>query len=72
VFYDTRQSDKAIAIFNQAIEIRPTYADAFYWLGKTYEQKADKPSAIQEYQRALVLDPSIKEAKEALQRLGAG
>jgi tetratricopeptide (TPR) repeat protein len=72
IFYDTQQADKAIAVFNQAIEIRPTYADAFYWLGKTYEQKGDKDNSIKEYQRSLVLDPSIKEAKDALERLGAG
>jgi tetratricopeptide (TPR) repeat protein len=72
VFYDIKQSDKAIAVFNQAIEIRPTYADAFYWLGKTYEQKGDKEQAVKEFQRSLVLDPSIKEAKDALKRLGAG
>lgn len=72
VFYDTQQADKAIAVFNQVIEIRPTYADAFYWMGKTYEQKGDKENAIKEYQRSLAIDPSIKEAKDALQRLGAG
>lgn len=71
IYYDTQQPDKALAIFKQAIEIRPTYADAFYWLGKTYEQKGSKENAIKEYQRALVLDPSILEAKQALQRLGA-
>lgn len=72
IFYDTQQADKAIEIFNQAIEIRPTYADAFYWLGKTHEQKGDQENAIKDYQRSLVIDPSIKEAKDALQRLGAG
>ncbi len=72
LYYDTQQHDKAIGIFNQAIEIRPTYADAFYWLGKTHEQKGDRENAIKEYQRSLVLDPSIKEAKDALKRLGVG
>ncbi|MBL0884299.1 MAG: tetratricopeptide repeat protein, partial [Chitinophagaceae bacterium] len=49
-----------------------TYADAFYWLGKIYERNGDRENAIKEYQRSLVLDPSINEAKDALQRLGAG
>lgn len=71
LFYDTKQADKAISIFEKALEIRPTYADASYWLAKCLEAKGEKEKAILQYRKALVLDPSIKEAKEALQRLGA-
>jgi len=71
LYYDTKQTDKAISIFEKALEIRPTYADASYWLAKCFETKGEKEKAITEYQKALVLDPSIKEATEALKRLGA-
>lgn len=71
LFFDTKQPDKAISIFEKALEIRPTYADASYWLAKCLEQKGEKEKAILQYQKALVLDPSIKEASEALKRLGA-
>lgn len=71
LFFDTKQVDKAIAIFEKATEIRATYADAFYWIGKCYELKKEDEKAINQYHHALVLDPSIKEADEALKRLGA-
>lgn len=71
LLYDTKQPDKAISIFEKALEVRPTYADASYWLAKCYELKGEKEKAITEYQKTLVLDPSIKEAGEALKRLGA-
>lgn len=71
ILYDTRQTDKAIAVFEQVLEIRPTYADASYWLAKCFETKGEKDNAILQYQKTLVLDPSIKEAGEALKRLGA-
>lgn len=71
LFYDTKQPDKAISIFEKALEIRPTYADASYWLAKCLETKGEKEKAILQYQKTLVLDPSIQEAKEALKRLGA-
>lgn len=70
LFYDTKQPDKAITIFENALEVRPTYADASYWLAKCLEAKGEKEKAKLQYQKALVLDPTIKEAKEALQRLG--
>lgn len=71
LFYDTKQPDKAIGIFEKALEVRPTYADASYWLAKCLEAKGEKEKAILQYQKALVLDPAIKEASEALKRLGA-
>ncbi|MBW0177951.1 tetratricopeptide repeat protein [Sediminibacterium sp.] len=70
LLYDTKQTDKAISIFEKALEIRPTYADASYWLAKCFETKGEKDKAILQYQKALVLDPGIKEANEALKRLG--
>lgn len=70
LYFDNQQPDKAITVFESALEIRPTYADASYWLAKCMEQKGEKENAIVQYQKALVLDPNIEEAKEALKRLG--
>ncbi len=71
LFYDNKQTDKAIGIFEKALEVRATYADASYWLAKCFETKGEKEKAIVQYQKTLVLDPGIKEANEALRRLGA-
>lgn len=70
LYFENQQIDKAITVFESALEIRPTYADASYWLAKCLELKGDKENAIAQYQKALVLDPNIEEAKTALKRLG--
>lgn len=70
LYFDHQQIDKATTVFESALEIRPTYADASYWLAKCFEQKGEKENAIAQYQKALVLDPNIEEAKTALKRLG--
>ena len=70
LFFDAKQTDKAAVVFEKALEIRPTYADASYWLSKCLETKGEKQKAIVQYQKALIIDPNIKEAREALKRLG--
>lgn len=47
----------------------PRYATAREWLGRLYENKGDKESAIKEYQAALQLDPKDKSVRESLKRL---
>ncbi len=71
IYFDRKDMTMATQIFEKAIEVRPTYADASYWLAKCFEQQGLKEKAITQYQRALVLDPDISEAKDALKRLGA-
>ncbi|HKI05021.1 MAG TPA: tetratricopeptide repeat protein [Thermoanaerobaculia bacterium] len=44
-------------------------ANAHFRLGQVYEKKGSKPQARAEYQAALKLDPSLKEAKAALAKL---
>ena len=48
----------------------PSHAAAHLRLGMVYEKKGDKPKAKVQYQQALKLDPSNKEAKAALAKLG--
>ncbi|MBV9988166.1 MAG: tetratricopeptide repeat protein [Chitinophagaceae bacterium] len=72
IYYQAKQYKEAVQVFQTLVKIRNTYADGFYWLGKCYETMGDKAAAIPNYQRALTLDPGIKEAAAALQRLGAG
>ena len=44
-------------------------ANAHFRLGQVYEKKGNKAQARAEYQTALKLDPSLKDAKEALAKL---
>jgi tetratricopeptide (TPR) repeat protein len=46
----------------------PRYAVVHEWLGRLYESKGEKESAVKEYQAALQLDPKNKSARESLKR----
>lgn len=48
----------------------PPVANAHYRLGMIYQQQGNKNAARAEYQAALRLDPKLKDAKEALEKLG--
>lgn len=71
IYFDKNDLPHAIEVFEKAIQVRPTYADACYWLGKCFEQQGQKDKAIAQYRQSLVLDPGITEAQTALKRLGA-
>jgi len=47
----------------------PTLASAHYYLGTIYEKQGKKEAAKQVYQTALKLNPSLKQATEALKRV---
>jgi tetratricopeptide (TPR) repeat protein len=47
----------------------PRYAAAHEWLGRLYENKGERESAVKEYQAAVQLEPKGKTAREALKRL---
>ena len=48
----------------------PPMANAHYRLGMIYQLQGNKAAARAEYQTALKLDPKLKDAKEALDKLG--
>lgn len=50
-------------------EQEPSWANAHYRLGLIYEKAGRKAAAIQSFQQALRLDPSLKDASEALKRV---
>jgi len=50
-------------------ENEPPLAGAHYWLGAIYEKQGRKADAKQSYQTALKLNPSLKQASEALKRV---
>jgi tetratricopeptide (TPR) repeat protein len=47
----------------------PPLASAHYYLGLTFEKQGKNPEATQNYQAALKLNPSHKQAREALKRV---
>lgn len=50
-------------------ENEPSHAGAHYWLGAIYEKQGRKAEAKQRYETALKLNPSLKQASEALKRV---
>jgi tetratricopeptide (TPR) repeat protein len=69
LYYNSQQYNEAIKTFQLATTITPTFADAYYWLGKTKEAMGNKAEAKLDYQRAYGLDKSLLEAKQAADKL---
>lgn len=69
LLYDSKNYGEALKTFELATTISPTFADAYFWSGKTKEAMGDKAEAKLDYQRAYGLDKSLKEAKEAADKL---
>jgi tetratricopeptide (TPR) repeat protein len=69
VLYDSKNYAAALKTFQLAATITPTYAEAYYWMGKTQEAMGSKTEAKLNYERAYGLDKEMKEAKEAADRL---
>lgn len=71
LLYDAKKIKEALAVFETLARVKLTYADAYYWIAKCREALQQPQEAIGNYRKALQLDPSLKEAANALQRLGA-
>ncbi|RPD44802.1 tetratricopeptide repeat protein [Paracnuella aquatica] len=69
LLYNGKQYGAAQKAFELALTISPSYADAHLWLGKTAEAQGRKAEAKNHYTSAYSLDKSLREAKEAAERL---
>ncbi len=50
IYYQLRMWDQAQNAFQQALQLKPDYANAYYNLGHALEEKGDLPNALQAYQ----------------------
>ena len=71
VYFDNRQYDEALNVFQFAGTVNSLYADAYYYQAKCYEAMQKKDSAVEKYKQSLSLDKGLTEAHEGLKRLGA-
>lgn len=69
IFYEMKKFNDAIKTLHLGLEVSPTNAELYYWLGKAYEATGDSLEAKLNYQRAFGLDNDMTEAKEAADRL---
>ena len=66
---EQKQFDEALKIFNMAATVSNTDSDAYFWMGRCYEAINQKDKAIENYQRALALEPNFYEAETRLHNL---
>jgi tetratricopeptide (TPR) repeat protein len=71
VYFDSRQYRQALEVFSFATKVNRLYADAYYWMARSYEMMNTKDSAVYYFKQSLALDKESPETKGALKRLGA-
>jgi hypothetical protein len=64
-----RQVNEAIEVMKLNVEAYPQSANVYDSLGEAYMLRGDKEKAIENYQRALAIDPTMESAKQALTKL---
>jgi tetratricopeptide (TPR) repeat protein len=67
------KTDSAILIYQEIIDIEPTYAEAYAGIGKMYYWKNKPKSALRYYDKAIRLDPANSDYlayKSCLKRVG--
>ena len=69
IYYQEKNTEKALRHFNLAIQTAPNNAEAYYYKGQCFEALQLKDSAVIAYNQALVFDGGLKEAREGLKRL---
>ena len=67
--YEMKKYKESFFVLQRAASITPTFADAYYWMGKCQEALGEKDEARLNYQRAYGLDKTLIEAKEAADKL---
>ena len=65
ILYEEKKINEAFKVFSLVATISPTFADAYYWMGKCQEASGQKQDARLNYLRAYGLDKTLTEAKEA-------
>jgi Flp pilus assembly protein TadD len=58
--------DASIQQFEEAIRLRPSWPEAYNYLGIALAQKGETEKAVTTFQKALKLNPQYREAQENL------
>ena len=64
-----KKFNQAIAVLTFNAELHPGSANAFDSLAEAYLDNGEKEKAIQNYRRALMVDPNFESSKKALEKL---
>lgn len=71
IYYESKNYADAVKVFETAITLNKMYPDAYYWKAKCSEAIGNKEEALLNYKRSLGLDKNLKEAADAVRRLGS-
>lgn len=69
VYFDTKNYKDAWTVFAKSTEVSNKFAEGYFWMAKAEERMNQKAEAAANYKRALALDQSLSEARQAIQRL---
>jgi len=69
LYYDQKKYTEARKVFEKSTSVKNSFADGYYWTARCDEMLNNKPEAIDNFKRAIVLDTGFIEAREALARL---
>jgi tetratricopeptide (TPR) repeat protein len=64
-----KQYDKAIEMFNKAVELRPDYKEGYLNLGRLYTMMNNVDKAIEMYERVLRIDAQDNRAITLLEQI---
>ena len=60
-YLEKGQWDKAIAEYNEAIELYPKYVEAYFYRGYAYDEKGLYEQAISDFTKAIEINPRFAE-----------
>lgn len=69
LYFDAKQYDNALGVFQLASTVNNLYADAYYYQARCYEMMNKKDSAVLNFKQSLQIDPTMKEARKHLKEL---
>ncbi len=69
ILFEQKKYAEALKVFQLATTVSISFADGYFWLAKCQEALNQKAEAKLNYNRAFGLDKTLKEAKEASERI---
>lgn len=69
LLYNNKKFEQALSVFKQLVAVNQTSADGYYWLAKSFEALNKFDDAVINYNKALIFNANLIEAKHAIERL---